>query len=391
MKILLLGVGMQGKAAALDLARGDDVDEVVAADIHPEMVRRWIAERGLEGRIRPAEVDAAEPESLDRLFADGPDVAIDLLPPAFLDGVARAAVRNGVHLVNTMYVTPELGRLAGRAEEAGVAILPEFGMDPGLDLVMLGEGARHIDDLSEVLSYGSGIPAPEAADNPLRYKVSWTFEGVLRSYHRPARLIRDGRILEIPAREIFRPRHVHELEIAELGVLEAYPNGDAVDYVNQLGVDRRELERAGRFTLRWPGHCDFWDPVARLGLLDDEPVKVDGQLVDRKAFLAAALEPRLRYEKGEADLGILRVEVAGATPGGARRRIYQVVDRMDPETGMSAMGRLVGYTAGIGARMIVDGRIRGRGLLSPLRDVPYRPLVRELSKRGIEVVQWEGP
>lgn len=113
--------------------------------------------------------------------------------------------------------------------------------------------------------------------------------------------------------------------------------------------------------------------------------------MDPKAYLAAALEPRLQYQEGEADLAIIRVEVAGVTDHRARRLVYQVVDRMDPETGVRAMGRLVGYTAGIGARMIVDGRIRARGLLSPLRDVPYRPLVRELGERGIDVLQWEGP
>lgn len=391
MKILLLGVGMQGKAAAHDLAHSDDVDEVVAADLRPRMVRRWVEEKGLGNRVRAAEVDAADPDALDDLMGEDVDAVVDLLPPSFVVPVARAAIRNRVHLVNTMHVTPELAELAADAEERGVTILPELGMDPGIDLVLLGEAAGHFRDPSEILSYGSGIPAPEAADNPLNYKVSWTFEGVLRSYHRPARLIRDGRVVEIPEDELFRPEHVHRLDIAGLGPLEAYPNGDALDYVSQLGIDRHRLERAGRYTLRWPGHCAFWDPAARLGLLDDEPVEVHGEPVDRKAFLAAALAPALQYEEGEADLAILRVEVAGAADDGARRLTYQVVDRMDPETGISAMGRLVGFTASIGAQMIARGAIRGPGLLTPLRDVPYRPFVRRLGQRGIEIVAWEGP
>ncbi len=391
MKILVLGVGMQGKAAVHHLATSEEVAGVVAADLHPGMVEEWLADRAYGERVRAARVDAADPDALDALLEEGFDAVVDLLPPSFVVPVARAALRSRTHLVNTMYAVPELAEMAADAERRGVTILPEFGMDPGIDLVMLGEAAGRFTDPSEILSYGSGIPAPEAADNPLKYKVSWTLEGVLRSYHRPARLIRDGRVVEVPETELFRPENVHELELAGLGPLEAYPNGDAVDYVNQLGFDRHGVERAGRYTLRWPGHCAFWDPVARLGLLDDEPVEVHGELVDRKAYLAAALGPRLQYEEGEADLGILRVEVAGATDDGARRLILQLVDRMDPETGISAMGRLVGFTASIGAQMIVRGAIKGPGLLSPLRDVPYRPFVKRLAVRGIEIEAVRGP
>lgn len=392
MKILLLGVGMQGEAALHHLATSEGVEEVVAADLDPNRVERILEKRDYGPGIRARAVDAADPASLDEILEEeAPDAAIDLLPPAYLARVGRACVAHRVHLVNTMYVVPTLGELAEEAERKGLAILPELGMDPGIDLVLLGEAARRIDDPSEILTYGSGIPAPEAADNPLRYKVSWTFEGVLRTYHRPARLIRDGDEKRIPADQIFRPRHVHELELGCLGVLEAYPNGDVMDYLHQLRLDPVGLERAGRFTLRWPGHSAFWDVVARLGLLDDQPVWVEGRRVDRKAYLSAALEPRLRYGEGEADLGILRVEVAGSTPDGARREILQVVDRRDPDTGITAMGRLVGFSASIGAQMIVDGRIRKRGLLTPLRDVPYRPFVRALGERGIEVTERTGP
>ena len=388
MKILLLGVGMQGKAALHDLVLSDEVEEVVAADRDDAMLRDHVAEMGYGDGVRCEKLDVTREGALDRLMAEGPDAVVDLLPPALIPTVARSAIDHGVHMVNTMYVPAALGELAEEAEEAGVMLLPEMGMDPGIDLVVLGEAARHFERIDEILSYGSGVPAPEDADNPLKYKVSWTFEGVLRSYHRPARLVVRGRTEKLGPTEIFGNPHVHEVEVEGVGTMEAFPNGDVVDYLNLLGLDPNRMHEAGRYAMRYPGHCAFWDVVARLHLLDDEPVLVDGVEVDKKAFLARAMEPYLQYGEEERDLGIVRVEVAGLRDGEPARQIFQVVDSRDLETGFTAMSRLVGFTASIGARMMVKGQIDGAGLLSPLRDVPYRPLVRELGVHDVEVMSW---
>jgi len=388
MKVLVLGVGMQGKAALHDLVENADVEEVVAADRDAAMLDAHADEMGYGDRVRFEELDVANPAGLERLMAEGPDVVIDLLPPSLIGTVARSAVDHGVHLVNTMYATPELGELAAEAEESGVTLLPELGMDPGIDLVLLGEGARQFDRIDEILSYGSGIPVPEDADNPLRYKVSWTFDGVLRSYDRPARVIQRGKVVRFDATEIFDNDEVHRVEVDEVGSLEAYPNGDVLDYVNLLGLDHNRLGRAGRYTMRYPGHCAFWNVMARLHLLDDAPILVEGVDVDKKEFLSRALEPQLRYGEDERDLAILRVEVAGLRDGEPARLVLQVVDRRDLETGFTAMSRLVGFSASIGAQMIGRGQIDGPGLLSPLRDVPYHPFTRALANRGIEVVSW---
>jgi saccharopine dehydrogenase-like NADP-dependent oxidoreductase len=107
--------------------------------------------------------------------------------------------------------------------------------------------------------------------------------------------------------------------------------------------------------------------------------------VDRRRFLAAALEPKLQYADGERDVVIVRVEVSGMRAGRAARALYQMIDHRDLETGHMAMNRTVGYTASIGAQMIGRGEIARRGLLSPVHDVPYRSFVRELDRRGIRV------
>jgi saccharopine dehydrogenase-like NADP-dependent oxidoreductase len=318
-----------------------------------------------------------------------PDVAVHLLPPAFIAPVAREAIESGVHLVNASFVPADLRRLTGEAHSRGVTILPEFGLDPGIDLVMLGDAARSLDVIEEIYSYGAGIPEPDAANNPLRYKVSWTLEGVLNAYRRPARMIREGALVEIDGTQLFSPENVHEIRVLGLGTLEAYPNGDVLPYVDALGLDPGSLRAAARYSMRWPGHCALWRSMVDLHLLDPEPVIVGGSPVDRVRFLAAAIGPHIQYGPDERDVAVVRVDVVGRSSGECRRLRYQLVDRRDLTTGLSAMSRTVGFTASIGAILIGTGVITGRGLLSPVTDVPYPILADELGRRGIELAREE--
>jgi saccharopine dehydrogenase-like NADP-dependent oxidoreductase len=384
-KILLLGVGMQGRAALYDLVHSEGVGSIIAADGDFEALRIHVGQQRYGDRVACESVEAEDPASIERLMADKPDVVIDLLPVTCHDTVAGIAVEQGRHLVNASYVTPGLANLANQAEAKGITLLPEFGMDPGIDLVLLGEAVRSLDKVEEIITYGAGFPEPAATGNPLKYKVTWTFEGVLKSYLRAGRVIWEGQMVEIKATEMFRPEHLHEVELDGLGLLEAFPNGDALRYAELLELDASELRTLGRYVLRWPGHSSLWQTLVDLHLLDDEPAMVDGVAVDRKRFLAAVIEPYIRYEDDERDVVVVRIDVKGRKDGQRARMLYQVVDMRNLETGHTAMSRTVGYTASIGAQMIARGQISKRGLLSPVNDVPFEPLVQELQKRGIQV------
>jgi saccharopine dehydrogenase-like NADP-dependent oxidoreductase len=122
-----------------------------------------------------------------------------------------------------------------------------------------------------------------------------------------------------------------------------------------------------------------------LHLLDSEPVMINGVAVDRKRYLAAALEPHLQYSADERDMVILRTEVKGKKMNHTQRIVVQMIDRRDLQTGFTAMSRTVGYTASIGAQMIATGKITKRGVLTPVNDIPYADLKRELAERGIRV------
>ena len=98
-----------------------------------------------------------------------------------------------------------------------MTILPEMGMDPGTDLILCGQAVRDLDAVHELYSYGAGIPEFEAADNSLKYKVTWTFEGVLKSYMRPGRILKEGRVIEVAADEMCTEEHTSELDLEGFG------------------------------------------------------------------------------------------------------------------------------------------------------------------------------
>ncbi|MFN8581132.1 MAG: saccharopine dehydrogenase C-terminal domain-containing protein, partial [Gemmatimonadaceae bacterium] len=145
------------------------------------------------------------------------------------------------------------------------------------------------------------------------------------------------------------------------------------------------LRAAGRYTMRWPGHCEFWQKLVDLHLLDLEPVEVDGARIDRVHYLAAALGPHLQYAEGERDLAIVRVDVIGERKGQRLRIRHELVDAMDLTTGLSGMSRTVGFTASIGAQWLARGDLRGPGLIAPLTQVPYQPFRDALAARGVRL------
>lgn len=387
MKALLLGAGMQGKAALYDLALGKAFDEVVVADRDAAGLEALVQSMGCAAEVECMTVDVEREGELHRALGCQPDVVIDLLPSRYVESVARAAVAHGAHLVSTAFVRPGLRALASQAEQRGVAILPELGLDPGIDLVLLGEAVRSLDEVETIACYGAGVPEPSAAHPPLRYKVSWTFEGVLRSYLRVARGVRDGRVETMDWPELFEQDTLHHVELPQLGTFEACPNGDVLPFLKTLGLDPSTLRSAFRFTMRYPGHAALWKTLVDLGVFGDDAIAFAGLSIPKTQWLAAVLEPRLQYAADERDLAIVRVEVMGRKDGQPAQRIYQLVDRRDLGTGLSAMSRTVGFTACVGAEFLTHGTIAKRGLLSPLCDVPLEPFARALRSRGIAIGQ----
>jgi len=386
MKILLLGVGLQGKAALYHLVNSSAVTKVIAADANYDDLSTYV-ETLKTDKVTPIELDVRDRAQVAKQM-QLVQAVIALLPQQFRLDVAKLAVENNIHFIETSYTMPEYGELDKLAKEKNITLLPECGLDPGIDLVLAGRAVREFDEVHELLSYGTGVPELEAADNPIKYKISWTFAGVLSAYQRPSRLMKNGQIIELTPSEMFDAANLHTVDMAGLGNMEAYYNGDAVKYLDILGI-KDTVTDTGRYTLRWPGHSAFWKTMVELGFLREDPVKVNGQEVSPRQFVHNLLLPQLQYQENERDVAAIRIEATGLKNGKRKRVIYQMIDRRDLGTGLLAMQRTVGYTTSIGAQMILNGQIQKRGVLTPTHDIPSDIFIEELKKNNINVQRQE--
>ena len=174
------------------------------------------------------------------------------------------------------------------------------------------------------------------------------------------------------------------VDIPGLGQMEAYPNGDAIPFIKEFGLDQSVMHM-GRFAMRWPGHCEFWHVMSTMGFLDDPPVLIDGVEVSPFKFVSAHLSRQLQYRKNERDVVVLRIHAWGLKQSRQTNVIFDLVDYRDLETGFFAMNRTVGFTASIAAQMLLDGTITETGFLSPIRHVPSQSLIDQLEQRNVTI------
>lgn len=377
MKALVLGLGLQGKAVIHDLSQSLLVDEIIGADMNTASAETFI-KRGSYPKVRLQQLDVAENSHLaDFMKQSGVAITVCMLPTYLAHGVAEACIAAGIPFVNTSY-SHWIENLDEPAKTHGITLLPEMGFDPGMDLILGKQAVSELDEVHSLYSYGLGVPELSAADNALKYKITWTLEGVLNAYRRPARLLKDGALVEIPGTEIFREENIHLIQVPGVGEMEAYANGDAVEFIQRFDLGP-QLKNMARFAARWTGHSAFWRVMADMGLLEDEPLQ----------FLVRHLTPRLQYRDNERDVAVLRIEAAGVKDGKRKRITYEVIDYRDLETGLFAMNRTVGFTASIAAQLVLSGEVNKPGVLSPILDVPRTRVLDELQRRNIRVTKRE--
>ena len=383
MKVAVLGgMGLQGKAALADLARSKDVTEIICADLEPNALGKMANFLDV-GRVTPVKIDASSKDSLVSVLRQDVDVAIDLLPLPLMPNAFDAAIEAGVALVSTNYANT-VRHLHDRAVEAGVSLMPECGLDPGIDLIIFGHCVKQFDEVYVLNSYCGGFPETKACDNPLNYKVTWNWDMVLGSQNRESVFIKDGRRLTVSASDQHENKMIHQIDFPGLGKLEAVPNGDAVFYTDLLGVTDT-IQETSRYALRWPGWCAFWAPLKKLGFLSDDPVDGLGCKVSPRQFLVKLMGPQLQYRDDEKDIVAMHNVFKGVKDGRKKSIVTNLMIERDLETGLFAMNQGVGYPVSIVAKMIGSGQIKKKGILSPAIDIPYKSFMAELSKRGIEV------
>lgn len=219
--------------------------------------------------------DAADETKLEELITRH-DIVVSLLPYLFHVMVARHCIRCRKNMVTTSYVKPEMKELDQDAREAGVIILNEIGLDPGIDhmsaMRIIDQVHQNEGAILEFYSICGALPAPEAANNPFRYKFSWSPKGVILAGNNDAMYLKQGKIVEIPTKNLFK--NPFRVDFPDVGILEVYPNRDSVSYKEIYGIP--ETRTMFRGTFRYPGWCVTLDALKALQLISPEKFDMAG-------------------------------------------------------------------------------------------------------------------
>lgn len=407
-KIVQLGYGKMGKTVLNDLIKTAQFDDLVVADAGPNFISE-IAKIE-DPRIKPVTLNVDDQKAVRDLI-EGAAVVVELLPVRYTMQVAQAAVEAGTHMVSSVFIIdwsiqdPEgarrqqeqMAEVDRKAKEKGLTILKEFGMDPGLDIIVAGETVRQLDEVKVLYTYGAGFPENQLSQaNPLGYKFTWSIIDTICSYSIPGRIIKNGKVQEVPADGMFVPGNWHILDLKEMGgPLECFVNGDGESLARLFPAIAKSARTLGRFICRWPGHAAFWEKMVKCGFTRIEPVKVNNVDVIPAEFCAALLgsQQQFHYSVDERDVALIRADARGIKNGKPTRVVCQIIDYRDLKTGYTAMQRTVAYPMSIGAQMIMDGRLSKRGIVGP-SEVPFDQFVTELRRRGLDITQkvqqWNG-
>ncbi len=407
-KIVQLGYGKMGKVVLEDLLRTADFDELVVADAGPNFRSEIAAIQ--DPRVKAVALDVDDKPALLALMK-GAAVVVELLPIRFTMQVAQAAVEAGVHLISSVFIIDwsirdpagiqrqqeQMAEIDRVARQKGLTVLKEFGMDPGLDLIVAGQTIRQLDEVKVLYTYGAGFPEHRLATaNPIGYKFTWSIVDTMYSYAIPGSVVRNGAKHEVPSDGMFSSGNWHILDLKEMGgPLECFVNGDGATLATLFPAIAGSATTLGRFICRRPGHAAFWEKMVKSGFVRAEPVKVRGVDVVPAEFCAALLgsQAQFHYGVGERDVALIRADARGTKGGKPVRTIGQLVDYRDLATGHTAMQRTVAYPMSIGAQMIMNGRISRRGIVEPSQ-VPYEPFVAALRERGLDITirteSWTG-
>ena len=371
MKMLVLGAGRMGLGAVHDLAAQKDVTEVTVADADASRARH-VADR-VKGKVRPVHLDVTDHAALIGLMR-GQAAVISCVNYWLNEQLATAAIEAGTNFCdlggNNDVVAKEL-ELDAEARAAGVNVIPDCGLAPGMVAVLVAHAASRFETLDAIHIRVGGLP--QNPKPPLDYQLVFAVEGLINEYIEPARILRDGKVVMVESMT-----EIEALEFpAPFEKMEAFQTSGGTSTLPETFFGRvRDLDYK---TIRYPGHCAKFKAMIDLGLCGSDPLNVDDSRVVPRRVFGELLVRNLPHD--EPDVVLVRVEVSG---GGKRLR-YDIVDRYDPTTGLSAMMRTTAFPASIVALMMARGQTTSKGALPQERCIPPDRFMSELESREIRV------
>lgn len=435
-KVLVLGAGLVAKPLIRHLLKKNFF--VTVASNTPDKATEMI-DNHLNGKV--VEWEITDEETLETLIG-AHDLTVSLLPYLYHVTVARYCVKQAKPMVTTSYVKPEMQALDTPAKEAGIIILNELGLDPGIDHM---SAMRIIDrvrnaggKIEEFYSICGALPAPEAADNPFKYKFSWSPKGVVMAGNNDGLYMKDGIEVYVPTKDLFN--NPLKVDFPGIGCLDVYPNRDSISYIDIYGIP--EVKTIQRGTFRYQGWCETLHVMKQLNLISYDKVNLKGKTyadfiaqqigevdssyirqkvatylgIDAEAYALDAMEwlglfsneplnrtedspyevtsdlmiAKMELGQNERDMVVMQHNFLATYPDGKQEVIRsRMLDFGTPATDTS-VARTVALPAAIGVEMILAGQITEKGVFRPVLPGIYNPILDALENLDIRMVEEYG-
>jgi lysine 6-dehydrogenase len=376
MKLLVIGAGMMGSAAAYDMARCARVENITLADADTRRAKDTAARinKLVTGKkVRPTGIDASSPREAARKMR-GHDGTLSAVPYFYNLGLAKAAIDAKNHFAdlggNNTVVRQELA-LDKQAAKKGVGIAPDCGLSPGMASILGGELTQRIGGKADALKiYVGGLP--QDPKPPFNYQLVFSVEGLINEYAEPARILRNGKIVTIePLTEI------EEFRIPNFPVLEAFHTSGGTSTLPETYAAK--VGECFEKTLRYPGHVAMIRSLYDLGLFSKEKRKIGKLEIAPRSVIADLFVEKFA---GDApDVTVMRIEAHRD----GKVASFTMIDKFEKATKMTSMMRTTAWPASIVLQMMVTGEITKRGAVLQERDVPARQFLNEIGARGVEI------
>jgi len=379
-KYAVVGAGRQGIAAAYDIGKFGDADEIVLVDLQKK-IAELAAKRinKLLGRevALGVQVDIVDMDKLESVL-QGTSSLLSAAPYRYNLPLTELAISIESNMCdlggNTEIVRKQLS-YNPEAHAAGITIVPDCGMGPGMNISLAMYAISLLDHAKEVFIWDGGLP--QDPKPPWNYLLTFNFNGLANEYYGNAYFLRGGKVTEVPCFDGFE-----ELDFPlPLGRLEAFVTSGGLS--TAPWTLEGKLERLENKTLRYPGHWAQFGAFSQLGLLSLDPVDVGGVNVVPRDILSVLLEPKIVRPEIK-DVCVMLVKCVGEKNSEKRKVFVELVDRYDEVTGFTAMQRLTGWHASIVAILAAKGRL-APGAIPVELAVPGITIVEEARKRGLKV------
>ncbi len=441
-QVLVLGAGLSTSYLVAQLLEDAERQDwfVTVGDLDQALAREAVGNHARGEAVRFDVNDAG----VRSARIEHADVVINMLPAAYQDLVAWDCVNHGRHMISVSYRDQAVRDLDLDAKRKGVMLLCEMGLDPGIDhMSAMSLIQRLRDDGGRIVgfrSYGSGIPAPNQPQHPLRYVVTWDPRNVVMAGFEGAQYMEDGNIKIVPFHQVFN--HTWNVDVDGIGPLEAYANRDSMSYMKSFGLEH--VRTMIRGTLRYAGWSETWGTIVRLGLPNETlripqladrtyaevvemflPLNAKGAPLEQRVATFLRISPTGGIMENLRWLGLFsdeRIGCKGDTAAAMLIHLLQTKLPLTPEMrdmvvlvheldveypgderpaelirstlvvegeagGGTAMARSVGLPVLIAVKLLLGGELSLTGCLIPTHPAIYTPVLRRIESAGLRFTE----